>query len=238
MNPNTTKPMTGVPMVCLMGAYLTLVLALAAPLRAQAPPPDGARYSVVYVEVESTALAALRSAFQQYRDASRMENGFGDFELLQQAGNTALFVVVERWQSQANIDAHAKSAATARFREALTPIRVSGFDERPYKDFSVGKATAATGETVYVVTHIDVAPPGDATALLRQLADVSRTEPGCLRFDVLQHTQRANHFTIIEAWRTRAARDRHVATMHTRQYRESLQPMIGSPLDERLMRLP
>ena len=74
--------------------------------------------------------------------------------------------------------------------------------------------------------------------LLRQLADVSRTEPGCLRFDVLQHTQRANHFTIIEAWRTRAARDRHVATMHTRQYRESLQPMIGSPLDERLMRLP
>ena len=238
MTPNTTKPMTCVPMGCLMGAYLTLLLALPAPLRAQAPAPDGARYSLVYVEVEATAVQKLRSAFQQYRDASRMESGFNEFELLQQAGNAAFFVIVERWQSQASVDAHAKSAATTRFREALTPIRVSGFDERPYKDFAVGKATSATGETVYVVTHIDVAPPGDAAALVRQLADVSRTEPGCLRFDVLQHTQRANHFTIVEAWRTRAARDRHVAAMHTRQYREALQPMIGSPLDERLMRLP
>jgi quinol monooxygenase YgiN len=221
-----------------MGAYLTLVLALTAPLRAQAPATDGTRYSVVYVEVQSTAVQTLRSAFQQYRGASRMENGFGDIELLQQAGNTALFIMVERWQGQASVEAHVKSPAATRFREALTPIRVSGFDERPYKDFSVGKGTAATGETVYVVTHVDVAPGGDAPALLRQLADVSRAEPGCLRFDILQHTQRANHFTIVEAWRTRAARDRHVAAPHTRAYRESLQPLLGSPLDERLMRLP
>jgi quinol monooxygenase YgiN len=221
-----------------MGAYLTLVLAPAAPLRAQAPTTDGTRYSVVYVEVQSTAVQSLRSTFRQYRDASRMEAGFGDVELLQQSGNAGLFVIVERWQDQAAIDAHAKSGATTRFREALTPIRVSGFDERPYKDLSAGSGTSGTGETVYVVTHVDVVPPGDAAALMRQLADVSRTEPGCLRFDVLQHAQRANHFTIIEAWRTRAARDRHVAAMHTRQYREALQPMIGSPLDERLMRLP
>ncbi len=238
MTPNTTAPAIGFKVGCLMGAYLSLVLALAAPLGAQAPAPDGARYSVVYVEVQSTAVQTLRSVFRQYRDASRMESGFGSFELLQQAGNAGLFVIVERWQSQANVDAHATSAATTRFREALIPIRASGFDERPYKDFSVGTGTPGAGETVYVVTHIDVAPPGDAAALLRQLADVSRAEPGCLRFDILQHSQRANHFTIIEAWRTRAARDRHVAAMHTRQYRESLQPMIGSPLDERLMRLP
>jgi len=80
--------------------------------------------------------------------------------------------------------------------------------------------------------------PMKAPPARRRWSAVSRTEPGCLRFDVLQHTQRANHFTIVEAWRTRAARDRHVAAMHTRQYREALQPMIGSPLDERLMRLP
>lgn len=238
MTPNTMRPATGLTMACLMGAYLTLVLALPVPLRAQPPATDGPRYSVVYVEVESTAVQTLRSAFQQYRNASRMEGGFGEFELLQQSGNAGSFVIVERWQNQASLDAHARSPATTRFRDALTPIRVSGFDERPYKDFAVGKATAATGETVYVVTHIDVAPPGDAAALLRQLAEVSRSEPGCLRFDILQHAQRANHFTVIEAWRTRAARDRHVAAMHTRQYRESLQPMIGSPLDERLMRLP
>jgi quinol monooxygenase YgiN len=73
---------------------------------------------------------------------------------------------------------------------------------------------------------------------LRRLAEESRAEPGCLEFTILQHAQRANHFTIVEAWRTRAARDRHAAAKHTRDYRDALQPLIGSPLDERLMRLP
>ena len=220
-----------------MGAYLTLVGGLAAPLMAQVP-ADSTRYAVGYVEVQSNAVAAMRSAFGRYREASRMENGFGDFELLQQAGNQGLFVIIERWRDQAAIDGHAKADSTKRFRDDLAPIRVTGYDERPYKDFAIGKATQGSAETVFVLTHVDVAPPGDAVTLLKQLANESREEPGCLRFDVYQHAQRATHFTIVEAWRTRAARDRHVAAAHTRQYRDALQPMIGSPLDERIMRLP
>jgi quinol monooxygenase YgiN len=211
---------------------------LEGPLRAQTPPADGARYAVAYVEVQSTAVNSLRSAFDRYRTDSRMEAGYGNFELLQQSGNPALFVIVERWRDQASRDVHATAESTTRFRAALTPIRVTGYDERPYKDFAVGTSTAASGEAVFVVTHVDIAPPGDAAALLRRLAEESRGEPGCLRFDVLQHTQRANHFTIVETWRTRAARDRHAAATQTRQYRDALQPLIGSPLDERLMRVP
>src|SRR4051794_31873321 len=109
MTANTTVPVACSRMFCFTGACLALVLALAVPLRAQAPATEGSRYSVVYVEVESTAVPALRSLFQQYRDASRTENGFGEFELLQQTGNTGLFVIVERWQGQAGVDAHATS---------------------------------------------------------------------------------------------------------------------------------
>jgi quinol monooxygenase YgiN len=236
--------MTRVPAVnfgktCFMGAYLTLLVAVVIPLAAQAQDQAAGRhYAVAYVEVEASAVSTLRSAFARYREASEKEAGFAGVELLQQAGNLASFVIVDRWRDQTAIDAHAQADSTKRFRDALLPIRVTGYDERPYKDFAVGNATAGGAEAVYVVTHVDVAPPGDAVTLLKRLADDSRGEPGCLRFDVLQHTQRANHFTIIEAWRTRAARDRHAAAMHTRQYREALQPMIGSPLDERLMRLP
>ena len=240
MTAMTTVPAVSFRKVCFMGAYLTLLLAAGMPLGAQAPAaaPEGQRYAVGYVEVEASAVAAMRSAFTRYRDASQREAGFAGVELLQQAGNPGLFVIVDRWRDQAGIEAHAQADSTKRFRDALMPIRVTGYDERPYKDFAVGNATAGNAETVYVVTHVDVAPPGDAVTLLKRLADDSRGEPGCLRFDVLQHAQRANHFTIIEAWRTRAARDRHAAAMHTRQYRDALQPMIGSPLDERLMRLP
>jgi len=225
-------------MLCFMGAYLTLAALVGAPLVAQSPAPDGARYSVAYVELQPASVNTFRSLFDRYRNDSRMEGGVGSFELLQQSGNPGLFVIVERWRDQASLDAHAKAESTARFRDALTQIRVSGYDERPYKDFAVGATVAGTAETVFVVTHVDIGGPADVTTLLKRLAEDSRAEPGCLRFDILQHTQRANHFTIVEGWRTRAARDRHAAAMHTRQYRDTLQPMIGSPLDERVMRLP
>jgi quinol monooxygenase YgiN len=55
-------------------------------------------------------------------------------------------------------------------------------------------------------------------------------------FDVVQHTMRANHFTVIEIWENQRARDAHAAAVHTRQYRDVLQPMSGSPLDERLFK--
>ncbi len=59
---------------------------------------------------------------------------------------------------------------------------------------------------------------------------------GNLRFDVTQSAMRANHFTVIEAWQNQKALDAHAAAAHTKQYRDTLQPMAGSPLDERLYR--
>ena len=61
-------------------------------------------------------------------------------------------------------------------------------------------------------------------------------EPGCLRFDILQHAMRANHFTIVETWQSRNALEAHAAAAHTKQYRDELQPFTGSPLDERVYR--
>jgi quinol monooxygenase YgiN len=39
---------------------------------------------------------------------------------------------------------------------------------------------------------------------------------------------------VIERWRNQAALDSHVSAAHTRQYRDELEPMTGSPLDERV----
>jgi quinol monooxygenase YgiN len=55
-----------------------------------------------------------------------------------------------------------------------------------------------------------------------------------LRFDVLQHAMRGNHFTVVEQWRNQDSLDAHVATVHARAYRDALQPLTGSPLDERV----
>ena len=85
-----------------------------------------------------------------------------------------------------------------------------------------------------MIAHVDVAPNTQAPQLLARLAELSRNEQGNLRFDVLQHAQRGNHFTVVEHWRSEAALDAHVEAAHTREYRDALQPLTGSPLDERV----
>ncbi len=55
-----------------------------------------------------------------------------------------------------------------------------------------------------------------------------------MRILVLQQDGRPNHFTLLEEWRAQADYDTHLGAAHTRHFREALQPMLGSPFDERL----
>jgi quinol monooxygenase YgiN len=45
---------------------------------------------------------------------------------------------------------------------------------------------------------------------------------------------RGNHISIVEVWQNKKAFDEHVAAAHTRQFRQQIDPMLGSPYDERL----
>jgi quinol monooxygenase YgiN len=66
------------------------------------------------------------------------------------------------------------------------------------------------------------------------LADESRKEAGVVRFEVLQQTNRPNHFSVIEIWKDQDAYNRHITAAHTRNFREKLMPMSGALYDERL----
>jgi autoinducer 2-degrading protein len=122
-------------------------------------------------------------------------------------------------------------------------MRLSDYDQRPYKTLSLGTAHGTThndGNTrnTFVITHVDIGGQGtNAADLLRKLAEASRKEEGNLRFDVLQHTMRANHFTVIEGWHTAKAVEKHASATHTKEYRNLLAPIAGGPLDERLYKL-
>jgi quinol monooxygenase YgiN len=89
---------------------------------------------------------------------------------------------------------------------------------------------------LYVVTHVDLTPnyTVDGTQLLEKFASDSRKDKGVVRFELLQDLSRKNHFTIVGVWENQAAFDAHLEAAHTKQFREKLQPMLGSPFDERL----
>jgi quinol monooxygenase YgiN len=104
---------------------------------------------------------------------------------------------------------------------------------------AVREAAAQTpGKNVYVVTHVDIAGSRDivaeATRLLREFSADSQKAQGVIRFELLLQDGRLNHFTIVEVWQTREAFESHSGAEHTKRFREKIQPMLGSPFDERL----
>jgi quinol monooxygenase YgiN len=197
---------------------------------------DTAFYTVSYVEVMASSRPAAIAALKQYRDASRKDEGYGRFELFEQVGRPGHFAIIETWRDQKAFDARG-AAAQKQLLDTLKPTRLSDYDQRPYKTLTVGPSPPVSNSgAIFVVTHVDVTPDQKVPPLLQRLAEMSRRDEGNIRFDVLQHTMRANHFTVIETWQTQKALDAHAAAAHTRQYRDELQPMTGSPLDERVFK--
>src|SRR5579872_5878178 len=100
------------------------------------------------------------------------------------------------------------------------------------------RAANSGANDFYVVAHVDiVGAAGNLEAplqLLREFIGDTRKDPGAIRIELLQQDNRRNHFTIVEVWRNKKAFEAHSAAEHTRQFREKVQPMLGSPFDERL----
>ncbi len=91
-------------------------------------------------------------------------------------------------------------------------------------------------DRIYVVTHVDIVPPNTATGtkLVQQYVADSRKDKGIVQIEASAQISRVNHISIVEVWQNQKAFDEHVAAAHTRQFRQQIDPMLGSPYDERL----
>jgi quinol monooxygenase YgiN len=94
----------------------------------------------------------------------------------------------------------------------------------------------AAHDKIYVVTHVDIVPPDTAagTKLVQQYVADSRKDKGVVQIEASAQISRVNHISIVEVWQNQKAFDEHVAAAHTRQFRQQIDPMLGSPYDERL----
>jgi quinol monooxygenase YgiN len=102
--------------------------------------------------------------------------------------------------------------------------------------FAVVSRGQEPADKLFVVTHVDLTPnyAAEGSKLLQQFAADSRHDPGVVRFELLDDNARSNHFTLVEVWENSKAFEAHEAAEHTKRFREKLQPMLGSPFDERL----
>jgi quinol monooxygenase YgiN len=212
---------------------------VAAPVAMAQAPAGGIAYVVTYIEVLPSAQREATGLLTQVAAASHKEAGNQRYDILQRIDRKNQFVILEAWADLKAAEAHAGGAALKQFKDKLGPLQASFYDERPSNGIAVAPLPASVGKgAIYVVTHVDVTPPNKdgCIVMLKKLADDTRKEPNSQQFEAWQQNNRANHFTVTEIWKNRAAIDAHIATASTKEFREKLGPMSGALYDERLYR--
>ena len=192
-------------------------------------------YVVTYVEARPNAKDEAAALLKSYRAASRATAGNMRSLVVRSVVRPGQFVVVAAWKDKAAWDAHMAAAGTKEFREKLASLRNAPADDRFHNSLSVGPMEDAPG-AVYGVTHVDVIPPqkDNAIVALKALGEASRAAAGNVRFEIVQQTNRPNHFTVFEIWRSREAFDANGMSAHQREFRDKLAGMAGALYDERL----
>jgi len=196
---------------------------------------DTTGHMITYIEVVPAAKAQAATLLKELAAASKQDAGLLRFELLERTAPSNQFVIVEAWKDEAALNAHAAAAHVKQFRDKMQPHLIAPIDDRLSIVTTASPIAPASGAGLYVVTHVDVAPPNRDKIIvaLKALADPTRKDKGNVRYDVLQQKNRTNHFTVVEAWTDQAADDAHEIAAHTKEFRGALGPLTGALYDQR-----
>lgn len=82
-----------------------------------------------------------------------------------------------------------------------------------------------------VHVHVRVVPDGIEAFKTATLANARATlrEPGCLRFDVVQHADDPTRFILVEIYRAPADQVAHRETPHYAAWRDAVAPLMAEP---------
>jgi quinol monooxygenase YgiN len=215
----------------LMLAMTIVPLALAPQASAQ---EDSTSHMITYIEVTPAAKAQAATVLKELAAASKQDAGLMRFEVLERTAPSNQFVIVEAWKDEAALNAHAGAAHAKQFRDKMQPHLMAPIDDR-LSIVTTASPIAAAAAGLYVVTHVDVAPPNRDKIIvaLKALSEPTRKDKGNVRYDVLQQKNRTNHFTVVEAWSDQAANDAHEIAAHTKEFRGVLGPLTGALYDQR-----
>lgn len=221
-----------------LAVWLAIITAvLGSPARAQ----DSAVFVVTYIELMPNEIAGGTALLKHYRDVSRVEPGNLRFAVLHEIARPNRFVTLEIWKDKTSQQAHeqedhAQAVASAKIHDRLKAIEDAPADQRIDAPlYMTPEKSPVPAAAIYVVTHVDVIPPGknDALAALKAMSIDTSGDPGNIAYQVLVQANRGNHFTILEVWRSHAALDAHAMTEHARSFRRKLTPFAGAIYDDR-----
>lgn len=94
-------------------------------------------------------------------------------------------------------------------------------------------------ETLRVVARITALPNkiDEVRSLLDKLIEPTRSEPGCLSYELLQNTSDPADFTFVEEWQNDEVMDAHMATDHIQSTIAGTAGLLAEAPDIRKYRL-
>ena len=89
--------------------------------------------------------------------------------------------------------------------------------------------------TLRVVARIKARPDRveEVREALAGLVAPTRSEPGCVVYEMLQNTNDPTDFTFVEEWESEAALTNHAASEHIRATRDKLEGIVEGAIDIR-----
>ena len=68
----------------------------------------------------------------------------------------------------------------------------------------------------------------EAIELLKKLVSETRSEEGCLQYDLIEDKENKGHFFMVELWETEEHHHLHSVTEHLLTFRQNAAPMMES----------
>lgn len=87
--------------------------------------------------------------------------------------------------------------------------------------------------TVVVVANVycQTGRTENMLSILRKLTDTTRTESGCMQYELHQNLSDETHFTFIEQWTNEEALQLHFQTDHFKQASEDVKAILAKPIE-------
>ena len=192
---------------------------------------------LTFIEVRTDATERSRTILRKHAAALNQHASRPRALVLEETARPEKFVLLESAEGAAD----GSRQNTPPLTEQLSALLTAPPDHRTHREFgdpAASQANAGKSTSLFVITHLDLAPPERAKgeAALARLVTEARRSAGNLLFAVWQQTDRANHFNLVAVWSSRKSFDDFAAGAAAREFRASVASLLGSPYDERLYR--
>lgn len=88
---------------------------------------------------------------------------------------------------------------------------------------------------IRVVAHLTSKPEtiDETRAALEALIEPTRSEPGCIYYELMQNNDDPTDFTFVEEWESDEALDAHLASMHLQAFKARAAELLAAEPDIR-----